>query len=453
MSWAVLSSLLTILIFPKFNFGWLAWIALVPLFYLLLVNTDRRQGLRQGFIFGLLFFAGHLYWLLTLRDFVGWWIVLGWLALTIFQALFLSLFIYTILHLRPSWRAIAIPFVWVGVEWLRAWGPFGVTGGDLGYSQVHFLALIQIASLTSVYGISFLVALVNSALAQLIVDRRQWRLAIVAVLLLGLTLSYGWQVLRQADKQITTKKIKLALIQANIPQKEKLNPAFVRPIFARHRDLTEQALAAQPDIVVWPETALFTYLLHDQPLLDQVQAMVRQAHCWFILGTPDFLGSKSYNTVIALAPTGQAVSSYYKQHLVPFGEYLPFRGILFPLLRGVGYYDSEFSGDQQPKPLLVDKMQLATAVCFESVFPGVIRERVTKDVAFILLLTNDAWFGNSAAAYFHLNTGILRAIENRKYFVQVGNTGFSALIDPYGRILKQSQLNRREALVVEIPLP
>jgi apolipoprotein N-acyltransferase len=449
---AAAAAVLTALIFPKFNLTWLAWIALVPFFSLLITSQNRQEGLKQGFVFGFIFFLLHLYWLLTLAEFVSWWIVLGWIVLAIFQTLFILLFVCLVLLTKPVWRSWAIPFFWVMVEWLRAWGPFGVSGGDLGYSQATCLPLIQIASFTSVYGVSFLIALVNAAFAQIMVERKKIGLLIVATGLLIATLVYGHFVLQQAS-QPTNQYLKLALIQANIPQKEKLNPRSVPQIFAVHQELTKKSLADRPDIIIWPETALFTYLFQDQQIWGGLQELIRQASCPFIIGTPHYQNGKAYNSVVSISATGEVLSFYYKQHLVPFGEYLPFRQLLFPILKGVGYYDSEFASDQPPGPLRIKNLSIAAAVCFESVFPQVIKERVNKETAFILLVTNDAWFGNSAASYFHLNAGVLRAIENRRYFVQVGNTGFSALIDPFGRIIKVSDLNKQQVLLVKVPRP
>jgi apolipoprotein N-acyltransferase len=449
---ALLSGVLTALIFPKFDLYWLAWVALVPFFFVLLQTDNRRAGWRIGLLFGLVFFSIHLFWLTTLFAFVGWWIILGWLALALFQTLFILLFVFLVQSVIRSQRVWAVPFIWVGIEWLRAWGPFGVTGGDLGYSQASFLPLIQIASFSLVYGVSFLLAMVNAGIAQLLVERRRWQPAVIALVLVAAALVYGRQTL-SAPSQVPGRQVKVALIQGNIPQKDKLNPALVLPIFNIHRELTEKALLAKPDIVIWPETTLFTYVLRDRLMAEKVRALAREAKVWFVLGTPHLVENKAYNAVISFSPSGEVVSYYYKQHLVPFGEYLPFRPLLYPLLRSVGYYENEFAHDTPPKPLQVGGLKLAAAVCFESTLPAVIRERVSQGTDFILLVTNDAWFVDSSAAYFHWNTGVFRAVENRKYFVQVGNTGFSGVIDPYGRILTKSRLNERAGLTFQVPLP
>jgi apolipoprotein N-acyltransferase len=247
-------------------------------------------------------------------------------------------------------------------------------------------------------------------------------------------------------------RIKLALLQPNIRQEHKLNPSMVQPVFDVHEEMTRQAMKEKPDIIIWPETAIFSYVLHDPPLFRRLQKLARGSRAWLIFGTPHYTGNKSYNSIVSMSPSGKVVSRYDKQQLVPFGEYLPFRKILYPFLKGVGYYEAEFSSNPRPELIQAKDLKIAAAICFESTFPGLIRKRAKRDSDFILLVTNDAWFNDSSALYFHLNTGIFRAIENRKYFIQVGNTGLTAVIDPYGRILKKTKANRREIVTFEFSI-
>ncbi|MBU0502468.1 MAG: apolipoprotein N-acyltransferase, partial [Candidatus Margulisbacteria bacterium] len=198
--------------------------------------------------------------------------------------------------------------------------------------------------------------------------------------------------------------------------------------------------------------AVFTYMLQNQRLLPQLKALAREAQAWLVFGTPHLEKDKSYNSIVAISPQGEVLGRYDKCQLVPFGEYLPFKTILYPILKRVGYYEAEFAPGQ-PRGLKVGRFNIAAAICFESVFPNLIKERVKADSDFILLVTNDAWFNDSSALYFHLNCGVFRAIENHSYFIQVGNTGISAVIDPLGRVLEKTRVNHRETLIFEIPLP
>ena len=455
---ALISGVLLALAFPKLSWDWLAWIALVPLFVVLGKAKGWKESLLYGFLFGFFFFGIHLFWLGSLFRFVGWWVVLAWGAFTLFQTLFILIFVALLRLIRSKGTSYAVlaALLWVLVEWCRTWGPFGVSLGGIGYSQVSLLPLIQIASLTSVYGVSFLVVLVNTAMANMFLEPaptlRRGGPIIFVLLLLVVTYGYGLFELRGNREACGERTLKLALIQPNIDQKDKLDPAKVMPTLEIFERITRQVAREKPDIIVWPETAIFSYLLRDEPLYRRIKSLARDSKAWLIFGTPHYEGGKAYNSIVSISPGGRVVSRYDKQHLVPFGEYLPFRKILYPLLSGVGYFDQEYSSNPQPNLISAGKIKIAAVICFESTIPDLIRRRVKEDTDFILALTNDAWFGDSAAPYFHLDTGIFRAIENRKYFVQVGNTGISAVIDPFGRVLKRTRINQQEILTFEIPL-
>jgi apolipoprotein N-acyltransferase len=492
---SVISGILLALAFPKFNLYLLAWVALVPFFIALTSTRNLKESLFYGFVFSVVFFGIHLFWINSLFRFVSWWVVFGWAALVLFQTLFI-LFYVILFRFNPQlggftsdpfqpevnaliggWRrpsrvgsvikTMAYVFIgavlWVFVEWLRAWGPFGVTGGDLGYSQVKFLPLIQIASFSSVYGVSFIIVLFNISLALFIVNIKKWMPLLISVALIILSIGYGMQVMNinTVEKGTsmmdvlkgTIKTAKIALIQPNISQDDKLDVAKINATFNKHISLTRKAVRSySPDVVVWPETAIFTFLAQDPILFPKVKNLLMNNNIWLITGTPYYKGKDSYNSIVSISPQGEVDSRYDKSHAVPFGEYLPFRSLLYPLLKGVGYYDGEFSRNSKPKPIYVNGSKIAAAICFESTFPNLIKKRVEKDSSFILVLTNDAWFGNSSALYFHINTGVFRAIENRKYFIQVGNSGVTAIIDPYGRVLKRTKVNEEGILTFEIPL-
>ncbi len=451
---SILSAILLALAFPKTAWFWLAWVALVPFFIVLFKTSSWKQALGRGFVFGLVFFGINLFWINTLNRFVGYWAILGWLALIVFQALFLALFAFLAYFIisnvqKKTIKLIGIALVWVGVEYLRALGIFGITGGGVGYTQAPFTLLIQIAFFTSVYGISFLVVLFNAALAAFILNRKNWLALLIAIVLIGACVGYSGQVLDQ-DK---TDYIELALIQPNIDQIEKMNPASIGKVFKVHKELSLQAAKSNPQVIIWPETSVFTYLLKDQGYFGRLKKLAATTEAWLIIGTPHYEKSnQSYNAIVSISPSGEVVSTYYKQHLVPFGEYLPFRKILFPLLKSVGYFNYDYAEGKKYNNLKVDNLNLTVSICFESTFPWLIKKRVGPDTDFILNLTNDAWFDDSSALYQHLDSNIFRAVENRKYFVQVGNTGITTLIDPYGRVLQKTQVNEQKVLQIKIPL-
>jgi apolipoprotein N-acyltransferase len=453
------SGLLLALAFPKAGLWWLAWVALVPFFIALYRAKKWSEACQFGFCFGLVFFGIELFWVMSLFRFVGLWIIPGWICLVLFETLFIMLFagaFFAVIYKLRAGDYICPPvlaaILWTGMEWLRAWGPFGVTVGDVGYSQATFLPFIQIAASISVYGISLLVVLANTALAGWLRSPKRWLPVLLAVTLVLMAILYGNLALGNPPR--SSRSIKLSLIQSNVDQMERMNPRNAAGIFEKHENLTRRAIADKPDIIVWPETAVPNYLLYDPVYLPRIKELAGEAKAWLIIGTPHYDSSgKIYNSMVSISPAGEIVSRYDKQHLVPFGEYLPVRKWLYPLLRSVGYFDNEFSPNPFPAELRAGRIGIAPAICFESILPDLVRARVKPDSAFILTITNDSWFDDSDAPYQHLAAGVFRAIENRKYFVQLGNTGISAVIDPYGRILRRTRMNREEILTFEIPLP
>ncbi|MBU0630333.1 MAG: apolipoprotein N-acyltransferase [Candidatus Margulisbacteria bacterium] len=449
---AAISGLLLAFAFPKLGYWWLAWGALIPFFLVLAGARKSRTAYRQTMVFGLIYFLGIFLSVTSLFRFGGYWIITGWLLLAIFQTLFLLIFAGAFIRLGKSFRFIAVPFLWIGVEWLRAWGPLGVSIGAVGYSQSPFLPILQVASIAQVYGVSFLVVLANAAMTQLILEPRRRTLPTLAVLVIVAALAWGGVVLQQPVANEKAKTLTVALVQSNVDQFDRMNPRLIDINYELHDAMSRQA-AEKADLIVWPETAVFTYIAQNSLYFPRLQKLAAETGAYLAVGTA-YNGerNRAYNSIVTISPSGEILSFYGKEELVPFGEYLPLRPILYPFLKSTGYFNSEFSSDTRISPLVIGSIEAAGAVCFESTAPALIKKRVNRNTAFILTVTNDAWFGDSAAPYLHWQTGVFRAVENRRYFVQLGNTGFSGLVDPYGRVIKQSELNKREVVVVKIPV-
>ncbi len=454
---SILSGILLGLAFPKADFYPLAWIALIPLLFAIYRSESRRESAFLGFSCGLFFFGITLFWIMTLSEYVGFWGYAAWLGLIIYQSLFILLFCFILKLINFSkYEILIVPILWVTFEWLRSLGPYGVTAGDLGYSQCSLLPLIQIASFTSVYGISFLIVLVNTALAQILIKRgrREWGLAAFVLATLILVYIYGQRELQASSPLTFLSPVKLAIIQPNIDQKTKLNYGKSNEIFNIHFEMSEEALKSKPDIIIWPESSVLFYLLHDKHF-EEIKKLAVSEKIWFLIGTPhyEYIDGRKFifNSVVAISPTGEVRGRYDKKHLVPFGEYLPLRPIFYPLLKdNLGLFEEDFNSNPDTKILEVKNLKVGTMICFESTFPYVVKDRVRRGAEILLVITNDAWFKDSAAAYQHLNAGIFRAVESRKYLIQAANTGISAIIDPYGKILYRSKLKARVIILGEI---
>lgn len=454
---SVLSGLLAALCFPKFNLWFLAWVALVPLFLEIRRKETPRAAAWSGFWFGIVFFGINLFWINTLNEFAPVFAALGWFFLVAGESAFIAAACYLIKYFKaPYLFPFTSSLIWTLFEWLRTLGPFGVSAGDLGYTQAANLPLIQMSSITTVFGVSFLIVLVNAVIAD-IINKRKFILGFLVVLLISGFHLWGLSQIPQSPvpSPQSLDTLTISIIQGNIPQKQKMDARYNAENFKIHEDLTRSAFKQKPDIIIWPETTIFSYLLYDPVLLPKVRQLARDSGAYLIIGTPHYDNKGNiFNSVTAFSPSGEVIGRYDKQRLVPFGEYLPFRFISYPILKITRLFYEDFDfGPKEAKLLDLNKLKIGAVICFESTFTDLLRDRVRRGADLLLTVTNDAWFYDSSAPYEHFNCGIFRAIENRKYFIQAANTGFSGLIDPYGRIVARTGLNERGTLTFKIPLP
>jgi apolipoprotein N-acyltransferase len=452
--------------FPKAHLWTLAFLFLVPLFFAVKRSASPKETVLSSYVFGLFYFGALFNGITELYFYVSFWAYVAWIGLVLFQSLFIAGFcLLTEKIIKQEDGRLhdlfIVPSVWGVIEWIRALGPFGVTGGGVGYSLATALPLIQISSITGVYGVSFIALLSNLILFRLLMHRtdfasRFWRkrgeLMILIALFLA-TLLFGYYRLSSMIEGPSS--FRVAVIQPNIDQPTKLNFAMKDRILDAHIILTREILKSKPDLVIWPETAITTYLFYDKPVLSKLSKLISGAGSYFLVGAPEWEKGKAYNSAFLLSPAGSLLGRYDKQKLVPFGEYIPLRPLLYPVLHLTSDFFStmDYGYDSSNKAALLNAgpRKLGVAVCFESTFPQIISDRVREGADDIVVITNDAWFFDSSLVYQHLDSGVFRAVETGVPLIQVGNTGFSAIIAPSGRIIKQTRLNRKTALLCEVP--
>ncbi len=454
----IISGILLALSFPKFGLFPLAWIALVPLFIDIRDRKDPADAARAGFVFGLIFFGFNLFWINTLNRFAPGFAALGYVCLIAGESAFIAAACFTLKYVSknfPSLNILTYPLIWTFFEWLRTIGPFGISAGDIGYSQAPFLPLIQIASFATVFGVTSLIVMVNALIAEIIGSGRKRAAIYLFIAILLPFFSYLWGNSQMSVPVKGSRTVKVMVIQGNIPQEQKLATRYNNDIFAIHEELTRGATGEKPDLVIWPESVVLSYLADNALLFPRVQKLARDTKAYLLIGTPFYTAkSDTYNSIICVSPSGEITGRYDKQRIVPFGEYLPFRALLFPLLKATGFFYNDFDfGRKDAQILNAGGIKIGVAICFESTFIDLMSDRSKKGSDLLLTVTNDAWFGNSSAPYDHFDCGVFRAIENRKWFIQCANTGISAMIDPYGRIIKKAGVGERTALTFEVPLP
>jgi apolipoprotein N-acyltransferase len=421
---------LLVLAFPNGNYSWAAWIAFIP-WLLRAPSLSGRAAFWTGYAIGALFFLGSIAWLryVTLP---------GMVILSAYLALYVGLFGWLAWRMlragRPSALALfGIPSAWVATEFLRSHVLSGFGWNLLAYSQTPWLPAIQAADLAGAWGVSWLVMLGNAALAQTIRARRASApAAIAAALILG-ALGYGAWRLRPIPAERTAR---IAVLQGNIPQALKWDEAHEATIQQTYDRLTRQAAEADPDLIVWPETSVPGFLGLEEsvtePVLDLAHAVGRP----LVVGAPmsrlEGTRWQMTNTAALVLPSGELAARYSKIHLVPFGEFVPGEEIL-PWLRQVLPPIGEFIPGREHTTLDVPPAPLGVLICFEDVFPELARAHVRAGARWLATITNDAWFGPTAAAIQHAQASTLRAVELRVPMVRAANTGWSGCIDDAGR--------------------
>jgi len=478
-----LSGLLLSLAFPKPGLYFLAWIALVPLFLnISRQNIKNKDAFKEGFVFGLSYFFGTLYWIYHSIHYYGGmglvWSILAVIALSTYLSLYTGTFTFLIslIHKRTLYPLlITAPSLWVSLEYIRTYLFTGFPWSSIGYSQYKMLHLIQIADITGIYGISFLVVAFNGAIVDMILLKKRTeeiplyplgpRIAGAFLLILAFifTFVYGHKRLNQ-NRPGTD--IRVSIVQGNIPQDKKWDPGFQREVMNIYENLTRETVKRDsPDIIIWPETAvpfifkepessenLSSRLHNDELLSRELVEFVKEIKTYLLFGSIrqeyEIIDPKKSrqevftNSAFLLNRDGKVTYIYDKIHLVPFGEYVPLRKLLFfidKITIGIGDYRPGNYNKRAVTPFGT----FSTLICYEIIFPGLAKESLKEGGDFIVNITNDAWFGKTSGPYQHFTMAVFRAIENRKPVIRAANTGISGFIDSNGNILSASPLFER----------
>jgi apolipoprotein N-acyltransferase len=499
----ITSGLLLWSAFPPVEWSWLAWGALVPLFLMVVQSGPRLRLYAGAWAGGLLFWSSSVQWV-RLTDPTAW---VAWVAMAIGLSLwwpgFLALARFAVFRLRIP-LMMAAPILWVGLEFVRAHLLTGFPWYYLGHSQFRFLTLIQVADITSALGISFLIAMVNAWVVDLLSlpllrrtargPRLTFRQAIrlwTVALLAGACLAYGAYRLSSARFR---EGPKVALLQTNFEQRYKMAGDPVA-MLERIQNLVARALSARerPDLIVWPETSypygfiatdpaattstlarqasqisadmkLAEWLEKRDKVAEHLHALTDSAGVPMLVGAiyydhrPD--GMSKFNSAVLFEPTARAVRAYHKIHLVPFGEFIPFLESLPWLTVFTPYrngYIPTLNFGHEPLTLPLGPHRLAVAICFEDTVPHLVRRFFAEtpdgrqpDV--LINMSNDGWFHGSSELDMHLAVSVFRTIEHRVPLARAVNTGISALIDGNGEIRDTLPRLTESVLSVTIPL-
>jgi apolipoprotein N-acyltransferase len=451
-----------ILAFPPSPVGIIAIVVLVPFFFYLR-GKSFLDAFRGGYVVGFLWAAGTVYW-------IGWATVIGLIGVLIIMPLFIALFSVIHVWFWKTWgnkSLFLMPFTWSGMEILSSLSPLAFPWNSLAYTQSYTPVMIQYISYTGMYGVTIWVVLINVLVFYLIINNKNKRLLkIIVMVILFLIISvwgYGkWMISKELPSD---DKIHIALVQGNIDPYKKWTPTFIDSNFVIYSELTMQAYEGSPDLIIWPETATACYLLHRSKYFRLVKALVDSMQIPLLTGSHDYvrIDSKTvntYNSALLISPNLLKIQKYSKMRLVPFSERVPFVEELPLLYRMSRKLDLDIGNYSKGDSVIVfdintDQgkcLRFSVVICYESVFPDLVRKFTERGAQFLVIITNDGWFGRTSGPFQHAQIAVLRAIENRVWIARCANTGISGFIDPLGKVHNKTKLGERSIVTASMLL-
>jgi apolipoprotein N-acyltransferase len=457
---ALLSGLLLASSFPPLSLSFVAFVALIPLFLVLDESRTSGESFRAGFIFGVAFFLPLLWWIAVLDSpqlTVPWIRVPAMMAIVLYLSLFAGLFgvAYRFVRKRtPAAVWLVAPAYWTLWEIARGAGQLGFPWGELGYSQVPFLASLQMARVAGIHGITFWIVLVNGLAYEALRSSRPRRwAAFAAVLVIPIALG-AWHLHRYSTKG--NPMVRAALVQPSVRNDEKWDPEGRAKIFGLLTELTSEGVAQGATLVIWAETAAPCYALKDAEWGPVVQKIARESGVPIFFGVPDYQVTADRrvtytNTAALLDGAGRFVDRMDKIQLVPFGEHIPYSQN-FKILEKVDFGEADFIPGSRYVLFDAAGARFANLVCFEATFPHLARRYVKKGASLLVSITNDSWFGAGSGAEQHAEMAIARCVETGRSMARCANSGISLGVDPCGRRIGETKLFTRTVSVVEMPI-
>jgi len=434
-----------------------------------------RRAAGRSFLGAWLAQSAILHWIYVVTVHYGhapvWVGVVAPVALALYTAAFFAVFgaLWGWLERGRLASPLAIAVLWTALDHLRSFAFTGWPWATLGYAQHDNIALLGLASATGVYGLCFVTVLGGAALVGLlraVGERRRPARRDLAALLAVVVLHGVGLALRPAERAPDARTLRVAALQGNVDQGVKWSSEWGDRIFARYRELSRQAVAEGAQLIVWPETALPGLFELDSLLRERVEALVRETGAAYVIGglgiaTDPARGeiAQFFDSAFLIEPGGATAHRYDKSHLVPFGEYVPLRGLLGRFIGAVatGIASRDVSAGAGPAALGLrvpsgEPLRAGVPICYELLFPDLVRRFVDDGAQLLLAITNDAWYGRTGAPYQFLAMTAMRSAETGVWTLRAANTGVSAVIDARGRVRESTRIFERGLLVADVPL-
>ncbi|MFN0118696.1 MAG: apolipoprotein N-acyltransferase [Elusimicrobiota bacterium] len=457
------------LAFPPFNISYLTWIAFVPLFVIsspsisrFSISNLKLKSFSLGYVAGFIANLVIFYWLWDTFHAAGLNRITTfscWIALAGLMAVYFGVFKLLVDAVPHGFlKYFFSAALWVCLEEIKGFVVTGFPWALLSHSQVHHLYLIQISSVFGSPVLSFLIIAVNMSIVGFIssflfsVSRLRsagFHFIFISFLVLS-TVLFGFLRVRQSRLlEPNAKSIKVALLQGNVDQYSKWDDSHEMSIRKTYYDLIQQTLKEKVDLIIWPESSIPGWIPNEPFYMDWLKHLVEESAVPSIVGAVSQLENRHLNSAFLFSSTGDIQAQYSKQHLVPFGEYVPFGKIFsrwIPYLGQLGQFDR----GRSPVMFSVRDMLFSPSICYEAIFPRLMNKMKKKGAQVFVNITNDGWFLGTSAPEQHFNTNILRAVENGIPLVRVANTGISGIISPVGEVVCQTPLLTKQLVIADL---
>lgn len=457
----ILSSFLIFLSYPKISLSTLAFVSLVPFFLVILKTDNYRHAIIYGIVFGFFTYLFILYWIFPTLvaggvDFFVSLIALFLLSLILaVEFVVISCVIYLSKNYGTTMFIFVSPSIWVIVDFIKsevtkyiAYFPWF----EMAVSQYNNLYILNLAQISQGYLITFIIVLINSLLASIVVlkqKKEKLKRLIIVFLVVLISVLIGRMKQKEIEKTNNYgKSIKVALIQPSIDFYIKWDSDYYEYIKQRIEFLLARIKDKKPDIIIWPENALYGWI-DDKDVFDWLCQNIKKTSTYHIVGSVSG-GDGRYVSAYLISPNCNIIEGYNKRKLVPFGEYVPMRRFLGSFIEVVGSLGEFESGAIDQKPFEFNGYNIAILICYETIFRHLYY--LDFDVDFFVNTTNDGWYLNTSAPYQHFATAVVRAVENQRPYIRVANNGISAIIMPDGSVKSQLKLNDYDYIFSELKI-